>query len=226
MSDSNALFSLLGPSRIVNPCVDLLHTPKCTDAMKALPHYLLYCMGRRKGSSACAVEIYRVLAVHHTLLGIRYLIEWFYAPKRYTIFWVGSSSVLIQKIFCFVGSTPLKRRSFLVHPLVGLVRWSALPTYVLPHLDAYPKVPVVLPPYAAIAHTRKREEADEKWRGVERAVREVRYQLALCKDYAPAVEEALRLLLSDCPVAALSSSPREHTFKEDRESYGTITENE
>lgn len=165
-----------------------------------LPNYLLYCMGRRKGSTSCAVEIYRVLAVHNTLLGIRYLIEWFYAPCRYTIFWAGSSSVLIQKIFCFTGSTPLKRRSFLVHPLVGLIRWSVLPAYILPEVQTYSGIPVVLPPYAAGAHTREISSDLQKWLGVERCVRELRHQLALCADYTPAIEKTLQLLLSDCPV--------------------------
>lgn len=208
---SHNIFTQLTPARILNPNVEILHSAKCTPEMKHLPSYLLYCVGRREGSSACAIEIYRVLAVNDTLLGTRYLIEWFYAPERYTLFWVGSSNVLLQKVFCFTGSTPLKRRTFLEHPLVGLVRWSMLPEYVLPSLPDFGDIPVVLPPYSSVPSTRPTRENHFKHQAIKRTIRELRFQISLCPDYAETLEGAVNLLVSDSPIDAPTLTKSYHS---------------
>lgn len=196
-SDSDSLFTKLTARRVINPDVVILHTSMCNQEMRELHRYILFTVGKRK-TGIVTVEIFRILGMQETLLGIRFLIQWYYSPGKYCNVWVGSEHSLVAKLFSFTCVTPLKRRTFLLHPLVGLIRWSLLPFYTLPQLASVSSEIVAFPPYKSLSKTKKKAKHDHQWTLIQKSVHELNVQLRHYPHFQEAVEIVADQIGSNC----------------------------
>lgn len=194
---ADSLFTRLTARRVINPSTVILHTPACTPEMRELSRYILFTVGKRKNGTV-TVEIFRILGMQETLLGIRFLIQWYYSPGKYCNVWAGSEHSVVAKLFSFTCVTPLKRRTFLIHPLVGLIRWSLLPFYSLSQLPSISSEVVAFPPYKSLSKAKKKAKHDHQWALIQKSVHELNIQLSHYPHYQEAVEIVADQIGSNC----------------------------